>query len=763
LTNQANVVLLSMDIPYRVADNNGQNSTTSDLFYGFKPDDPPPLPPECVPASCSLPDASSNSYAFSELPFPEARPDTAPTNSFLAMMLTASNLATAEAILSRGVASDSTFPTQTVYLQQTSDKDRSVRWVEFDNAEMDSRIRGDNSLLWLVSDSTSFSNLLGLLTGFANLSLPPNAFVSGAIADTLTSYAGDLFENSGQVSLLAFLNAGAAGSYGTVTEPCNYLQKFPNALDYFYQNRGFSVAEAYYQSVLNPYQGVMAGEPLSAPFARRGVADWSTLTEGAVLNGTVALRPSFTAANTNLPVGRVDLFMDGTFLQTITNLPPRAGNLLTVIVNGVTIHHTVPADASVASVTTEMAAALNGQTNATHVQAWAIGDRIELQSLELTVPGTNVTLSAASAGGTAAQLTTRLTAARPTFLDTAATGFLGVLVSNTPAPGDWLQLSFTKTNGAQVTVTVTNSPANTSIAAFTQALLNAVNANPDLQGPDGVRASDFADDTYCGIVAAQFTLYARSPGWAASELQVVLTASADLLTLPPGTNRLQDNINDLRPRNHLYVSSGATALPVNFAFDTTRFADGWHQLTAVAYEGTSVRTQTPVSRDVRIQNTALSATFTPSPAGPTATLDMPLQFSVAASLNNISRIELFSTGGSLGSVLNQATAVFTAPSDLLGLGLHPFYALVTDTAGQSYQTQTVWIRFVPGFMLSISRSPLALSWAAVPGQRYEVLATTNITSGFQSVASVTATSTVAQWPITAPAGPAAFYRVQLSP
>ena len=31
--------------------------------------------PECLPASCSLPDASSNSYAFSELPFPEAPPE----------------------------------------------------------------------------------------------------------------------------------------------------------------------------------------------------------------------------------------------------------------------------------------------------------------------------------------------------------------------------------------------------------------------------------------------------------------------------------------------------------------------------------------------------------------------------------------------------------------------------------------------------------------------------------------------------------------
>ena len=184
LTNQAEFVLLSMDIPYRILDaDRSQNSTTSALFYGFKHDTAPPL--SCLPGTCSLPDASSNSYAFSELPFREAQPDTAPTNAFLAMMLTASNLAGADLILSRGVASDSTFPTQTVYLAKTSDPARNVRFVEFDNAIFASRVRGDNSLVWINTDSTSFTNLLGLLTGLANLSPAANAFVCGAMGDSL--------------------------------------------------------------------------------------------------------------------------------------------------------------------------------------------------------------------------------------------------------------------------------------------------------------------------------------------------------------------------------------------------------------------------------------------------------------------------------------------------------------------------------------------------------------------------------------------------
>ena len=514
LTNQAEYVLLSMDIPYRVSDSTGQNGTTSALFYGFKTNVPPPLPPPCLPGSCTLPDPSSNSYAFSELPFSMAPPNTALTNSFLALMLTASNFNTANLILSRGVASDSTFPAETVYLEQTSDPARNVRFLEFDNAIMNSRIRGDNSLVWIVSDSTSFTNILGLLTGFANYAFPGNAFVPGAIGDTLTSYAGELFEASDQTSLLAFLNAGASGSYGTVVEPCNYLEKFPDPMDYFYQDRGFSLAEAYYQSVLNPYQGVMVGEPLSAPFARRGGADWSTLADGAVLSGTATLSPRFTAAESDLPLGQVDLFVDGNFVQTVTNVPPSAGNILSVTLNGFNITQLVPANATVASVATGLTAALNLRTNSTRVQAFAFGDRIELQSLDVAVPASGVTLSAGTTTGAAADLTTWLTTPRPTFLDTTATGYLGILVSNAPVVGDWLQLAFTKTNGAQVTVAVTNTTAGTTVAAFTQSLLNAVNTNQDLQGPDGVLASNFTDDTYCGVVAAQFILYARSPGLA---------------------------------------------------------------------------------------------------------------------------------------------------------------------------------------------------------------------------------------------------------
>jgi hypothetical protein len=146
-------------------------------------------------------------------------------------------------------------------------------------------------------------------------------------------------------------------------------------------------------------------------------------------------------------------------------------------------------------------------------------------------------------------------------------------------------------------------------------------------------------------------------------------------------------------------------------------------------------------------------------AGTNATLDMSLVFVVSANATNISRVELFTTGGSVGVVSNQPSALFSIPAASLGLGLHPFYAIVTDNLGKRYQTQMDWIRIIPSIKLSISGSPLAITWSALPGQRYDILATTNPAAAFQPIASVTASNSIARWPISGPGGAQGFYRV----
>jgi uncharacterized protein (TIGR03790 family) len=745
-----------MDIPYRVAEADSYNSTTSFLFYGFKTN--APVKQGDIP-TCSLPDLSSNSFAFLEAPFEQAKPNTASTNSFLTLMLTDSTLAQAEAVLARGVTSDSSFPTQAVYLEKTGDLDRSVRFFSFDNAIFDSRIRGDSSVIRISSDFTAFENIGGLNTGFQNLSLPSSAFVPGAIGDSLTSYGGVLFEPNDQTTLLTFLNAGAAGSYGTIVEPCNYLQKFPDPLVFFYQTRGFSLAEAYYLSILNPYQGLIVGEPLCAPFALPGQADWTALTNETKLSGVVSLPlASISSAAASVPLDQADLFIDGAFVRTLTNVPPAPGNVVSVSLNSSLIKYTVPEHATLRSVTAGLSAALNNESNVTRVATVAAADRIELQGLDVATPGTNITISVTSSTGSSGELTMLPSVARPLFLDTMATGYVGLTVTNAVAQGDWLQLQVTKTNGAQISLSVTNNSGDTNVADLCQLLMNAVNAEPALQAGDGLSAADLFSD----VNVAEFFLYARTDGWPAAQTRAQLTASSDLVVIPTGEHPLEDNLTDLRPRNHLYLSVGQAQLAVGPTLDTTLFPDGYHELTLVGYEGTSVRTQTRVSRTVRVQNTALSATLTPNFGGTNVTPDVPLLFTVLANTSAVTRVELFSTGGSLGVVSNQASSTFSVSANLLGVGLHPFYALVIDTVGNQYQTQVLRIRIVPSIQLGIFPQPLALFWPATPGVAYDVFSSSNLASGFQKAATVVASGTIAQWPIPVSTGKANFFRVRVS-
>lgn len=769
LTNQVDYVLLSMDFPYRIENGGGlatagTNSTTSALFYGFKPDSPPNV----NPGSCSLASAGFNPYAGSELPFRQIAPGTSSTN-FLAVMLTASNLAQAKLIVDRAAASDSTFPTQTVYLTKTSDVLRNTRYTQFDNAIFDTRLRGNYAMQRVTADPNySLGQILGLETGWGNpYIIIGTTFAPGGLSDVLTSYAGMLFENTGQINLLMILTAGAAGSYGPVIEPCSYYQKFASPLVYFYQSRGFTMAECYYQSVEYPYQGLMMGDPLAAPFAVPASGAWNGLSTNALLSGTTNLSLQVTAADAHHPVQQVDLFVDGTFAQTLTNIAPLNNNVLYVTLNGFPTNYPVPLGASLASIASNLTLRLNRTTysNATKVAAEAFGDRLELRSLDRSVPGPSVSLSVSNSAGAAPALTTYLSASSLGFLDTVAYGIRGYTNSpNATNFGDFLRLTVTKTNGAVVVLGVTNTSGGVSPSALAQALVNLVNTNADLQGPDGLVAEDFLTfNPLTGQPYPQFNLRARSVGWDAAQIQVTLTGTATVT--PSGTHRLDQYLSDLQPRSHLYVTAGVTNLPLTFAWNTTTQADGYHDLTAVAYEGSSVRTQHKFTQTVRIQNTSLAATFTTLLGGTNTSLDAVLQFSVVANTNNISKIELFSTGGTLTNILSQSNVVFSVAGTNLGLGLHPFYAIVTATSGKQYRTETRWIRLVnteARFPLSITAPPPTLRWPATAGRSYDILATTNLASPFQLAATLLPTSSLATWTDPAAFGTSRFYRVRTS-
>lgn len=770
LTNQVDFVVLSMDIPPRVTQTGafgaGANSTTAALYYGFKTDDCP----TCNPTSCSLPAPSSNSYAGSEAVFRAARPATATSNALLAFMLTATNYDEALRILQRGVASDGTFPTQRVWLAKGSDVYRNIRYLQFDDALFNARLLGRPNLA-RTNNSTpnGLTNLAGYLNGMYQFNIRPDCFAPGALADSLTSYAGRIFENNDHTTLLRFLNAGAVASHGTVVEPCAWLGKFSSPQIYFYQARGFSAAECYYLGLTNPYQGLLIGEPLAAPFARRPAIAWTGLPEGARLAGTTNLTLQVSAADAQRPVGQVDLFLDGLWARTLTNIGPRQGNQLLVTLAGRAMSYTVPAGATLASVTAGLTAELNqpANTNVTKVLATAHGDRIELQGLALATPDKGPTLSAGSAVGSGGILTTFITASTASLLDSEAFGLRGWEVTNTPALGSFLRLTITKTNGAVVTVAVTNNTSTGTVSSVTQQLVDAVNAQAELQDPDGLLAEDFIGGDVWGLPQSEFNLRARSAGWPAAQIQAALTGSAVFKIGPAGTQRLDANLSDLRPRAHLYLAAGLTNFALAFPLNTTTNGEGWRELTAVAYEGTHVRTQQRAARGVVVTNSPLAATLTLLQGGSNTLLGSTLEFGVAANTGNIARLELFSTGGAWGFVNGQSHAVFSVAGTNLGAGLHPFYALVTPASGQPFRTETRWVRLVTGpeppFALGIKGPPPELTWPVTVGRTYEVYGTAVPLSNLTLRATLTPSNSPARWTDPAPDPERRAYRVRALP
>lgn len=185
------------------------------------------------------------------------------------MMLAGSSMVQIKAMIDNGVNSDGTFPKGTAYLVSTTDTARNVRAYVYEKvkSEFSSRIK----IKIVKADSLSQKqDVLFYFTGKATVDgLETNHYLPGAVADHLTSAGGVLFGDQ-QMSLLKWLDSGVTASYGTVTEPCAFPQKFPHpgiVIDRY--TRGESLIEAYWKSVAWPGQGLFVGEPMAAPYHDR--------------------------------------------------------------------------------------------------------------------------------------------------------------------------------------------------------------------------------------------------------------------------------------------------------------------------------------------------------------------------------------------------------------------------------------------------------------------------------------------------------------
>ncbi len=236
--------------PYRVE----CMSITSAFAFGF---DPAFCAEGCKPTRPSP-------YFNSPTRLPFTRLGIRPT-----MAIAATSFERAKELIDRGVESDGMSPAGTAYLLSTSDRDRNVRSASYLAVEklFGRRMRVRRLEQDALTDKT---DVLFYFTGKANVEgLETLHFMPGAIADHLTSAGGALTADSGQMSALRWLEAGASGSYGTVVEPCAFGQKFPHpviAIGRYLQ--GETLLEAYWKSVAMPGQGIFIGEPLASPFRR---------------------------------------------------------------------------------------------------------------------------------------------------------------------------------------------------------------------------------------------------------------------------------------------------------------------------------------------------------------------------------------------------------------------------------------------------------------------------------------------------------------
>jgi uncharacterized protein (TIGR03790 family) len=243
------VILLSWTTPYAVE----CNSITYALTFGYDAE-------QCK-NTCATGKPSPYFNSASRKPFDDY-------GIRLTMLLPTDSFPKAKALIDRGVQSDAGVFRSTAYYLSTSDIARNTRARFYPPSGLNIPRTG-LAVMNLKSDKlVGARDIMIYQTGLAWVEeLDSLNFLPGALADHLTSAGGDLYGKN-QMSILRWLDAGATASYGTVSEPCNYWQKFPNpAVMLKWYVNGATAIEAYWKSVTWPAQGLFVGEPLAAPYA----------------------------------------------------------------------------------------------------------------------------------------------------------------------------------------------------------------------------------------------------------------------------------------------------------------------------------------------------------------------------------------------------------------------------------------------------------------------------------------------------------------
>lgn len=156
----------------------------------------------------------------------------------------------------------------------------------------------------------------GLMIGTPTFQLTQSGaeLMPGSIADNLTSLGGAMTDAS-QTKATEFIRHGAAISSGAVTEPYSIINKFPNPLIHDAYTDGLTSAEAFYSTVLCPYQLLIVGDPLCQPFTQPPRFQIVEAPEQMARNQSIGLR--FSQDADAPPIDTVTCTIDGVYINEV--------------------------------------------------------------------------------------------------------------------------------------------------------------------------------------------------------------------------------------------------------------------------------------------------------------------------------------------------------------------------------------------------------------------------------------------------------------
>ena len=692
LSNQIDYVVLSRDIPYRVYAgdyaSNRHSGITSCMYYDFFSSS------NAFAAGCLLEDGSQSEYYESEQSFSHAE-WLGSNRYYLCSLLESFTVDEGLRLIDRALIGDSIRPSGTIYLLHTLD-DRNIQWCQFENAAfMMSQIPATQSVAIVEANYvTGRSNVVGYSVGYYSVAnVLNNNYQPGALGEHVTSYGGFLHESSGQMSILEWIQAGCVGSYGTVVEPCADTNKFPDPRLHYWYARGFNMGESFYMAVRNPYQGVVVGDPLYAPYAVRPQVSVSGVTNGQWVSGSVAFTVTGQAVSAKRPVHRIDLFLDDVFWTTLTNVTPSLSNRVTVSINQTDCTYWVAMSNSLYATASGLASAVNAAN--VGVTARACADRVELKQNMAGVSGAWICVEAIASAGGGGRQTVFAWSPQTNFQETFFCAHEQVTLKGSPASGDIVRVVITNLAGVVVTNQVTAVSESTPEQLLSSLAL-AVNANPDLQDSRGCEMKWLWRYYSGSIEVREGYLVARTNTWEGQNLHVnykVIKQPGSTLSGPDFSDYFNDNSDVLSARATVFLSEGLTNLEAGYVFSTTNLADGPHTLRAVAYEGTAVRSQGHTVIPLVIDNHGAScsivtpASFSYIDFGGSVTVSVDAAATTGHSITSVVLV----MEGRMAQVLFSAPYEFEVNTTNYGTGVLGIQALAYEDTGRSVASEKCYV------------------------------------------------------------------------